>query len=143
MKAASITDIRISIEKGVYKSVAEGSLVAGRGLAGDAFAKPGERQLSLLMGEREKEIRAAGGLCTARYNANLVTTGLDYAALQPGDRLRAGACLLEVAAVGKRCFPDDCPLRKRGETCALPVSAAFAKVLEGGALRAGDAVTRA
>lgn len=115
-------------------------LEAGAGVTGDRrSAKDGT--VSLLSGEAEQEIARMGGLCSARFMANLITHGLDYAALVSGDRLTVGVCELEITRVGKRCF-EECVLAQSGERCPLTKNCAFARVLRGGELRAGDEIIK-
>ena len=106
------------------------------GVAGDSkSAKDGS--VSLLSGEAEAGIRQTGGLCTARFAANILTSGLDYARLSAGSRLTIGPAELEITRVGKPCY-EVCALNRSGETCALPTNCAFARVLRGGEICAGD-----
>ena len=93
--------------------------------------------MSLLSGEAEESIRKMGGLCTGRFQANIVTSGLDYATLREGTRLMVGPCALEITRVGKPCY-DVCSLPQSGQTCPLPKSCAFARVSLGGTIRVGD-----
>ena len=97
--------------------------------------------LSLLSGEAEESIRAAGGLCTGRFAANILTSGLDYASLRAGARLAIGKAELEIIRVGKPCF-GECALFQQGEQCPLPTSCAFARVLRGGIICTFDGITR-
>lgn len=97
--------------------------------------------VSLLSGEAERQIRAADGLCTDRFSANILTGGLDYAALHEGTRLKIGEVELEINRVGKPCF-ENCMLAKQGETCPLPKNCAFARVLRGGVLRRYDEISK-
>ena len=100
------------------------------GVIGDVkSAKDGS--VSLLSGEAERRIRTLGGLCTAKFAANVVTEGLDYAELAPGSMLSIGSCLLEITRVGKPCY-EACAIAQTGETCELPHNCAFARVLRGG-----------
>ena len=96
--------------------------------------------VSLLSGEAEGQIRAAGGLCTDRFSANIVTSGLDYAILQIGTRLAIGETELEITRVGKPCFAE-CALFQQSEPCPLPNSCAFARVLRGGTIQQFDEIT--
>ena len=97
--------------------------------------------VSLLSGEAEEEISGLGGLCTERFMGNIVTQGLDYTQLDCGARLSIGICELEITRVGKRCY-DDCAIRHAGETCPLPKSCAFARVLRGGEIRTREKIDR-
>jgi hypothetical protein len=113
-------------------------LIADAGVAGDRrSAKDGT--VSLLSGEAEQEIARMGGLCSARFMANFITRGLDYAALTAGDRLTVGPAELEITRMGKRCF-EECVLITAGEKCPLIENCAFARVLRGGEVRAGDEI---
>ena len=96
--------------------------------------------ISLLSGEAEKTIRAAGGLCTDRFSANIVTSGLDYASMREGTRLRIDETELEITRVGKPCF-EECALLQQNEPCPLPRSCAFARVLRGGAIQRFDEIS--
>jgi len=107
---------------------------------------PGDRKsakdgsVSLLSGEAEEAIRAAGGLCTGRFSANILTSGLDYANLRLDARLEIGETELEITRVGKPCF-GECTLFQQGEPCPLPKSCAFARVLCGGTINLFDEIT--
>jgi MOSC domain-containing protein YiiM len=95
--------------------------------------------VSLLSSEAEEEIRGLGGLCTERFLANIVTRGLDYAVLEAGVRMTVGNCELEIVRVGKGCY-EVCALRQNGETCPLPKSCAFARVVRGGRIHPDDEI---
>lgn len=99
------------------------------------------RQLSLADGAALRAAREAGGLCSARFEANLHTEGLDYHALRVGERLTAGEALLEITQTDKRCFAE-CALYREGRRCQLPGNVAFARVLRGGAIHKGDVLRK-
>ena len=133
MRAARLT---IAPEGGGRVEAQTLTLLPDTGVAGDRrSAKDGS--VSLLSGEAEAQIRRLGGLCTERFQANIVTSGLDYATLREGTRLMVGPCALEITRVGKPCY-DICSLQQGGQTCPLPNSCAFARVLLGGEIRVGD-----
>ena len=112
------------------------TLTPEAGVAGDRkSAKDGS--VSLLSGEAEESIRSMGGLCTDRFQANIVTQGLDYANLRLGTRLTIGCCELEITRVGKPCY-DACLLQQDGKICPLPKSCAFASVISGGVIHTND-----
>ena len=133
MRAARLT---IAPEGGGRVEVQSLTLLLDVGVAGDRHsAKDGS--VSLLSGEAEESIRKMGGLCTGRFQANIVTSGLDYATLREGTRLMVGPCALEITRVGKPCY-DVCSLQQSGQTCPLPKSCAFARVSLGGTIQVGD-----
>lgn len=109
------------------------------GVTGDhKSAKDGS--VSLLSREAEEQIRELGGLCTAKFAANIVTEGLDYTQLSIGSRLAIGLCEIEITRVGKPCY-EACAIAQSGETCPLPKNCAFARVLRGGELRINDKIS--
>jgi MOSC domain-containing protein YiiM len=113
-------------------------LVRGLGLAGCTHARCGGKRQLLLV---DKETLDAMELKPGIIRENITTSGLNVNGLALGERLRIGEALLEVSAV---CTPCD-QLEKvrpglrrelygrRGMLC---------RVLEGGMVRAGDAIVR-
>lgn len=108
-----------------------------KGIEGSMPPKTPERQISLMAGELLPEIRNLGGHCTSRFKADMETNGLDYSALSVGTRLKTGTAVIEITAVGKRCF-EECPIRQKGEQCPLPRHCAFGRVAEDGEISVGD-----
>jgi len=70
-----------------------------------------------------------GGLCSARYGADLVAD-LDGREAQIGDVLDFGADGKFKVFKKKPCFDDDCPLRKEDKYCSLHTAAFFAEKIE-------------
>jgi MOSC domain-containing protein YiiM len=113
-------------------------LVPGLGLAGCTHARSGGKRQVLLV---DQETLDAMELKPGIIRENITTSGLNVNGLALGERLRIGEALLEVSAV---CTPCD-QLEKvrpglrrelygrRGMLC---------RVLEGGMVRAGDAIVR-
>jgi MOSC domain-containing protein YiiM len=66
---------------------------------------------------------------------------MDLRALPVGARLRVGAALLEITQIGKECH-FDCEIRRAVGDCVMPREGVFARVLEGGDVRPGDAVAQ-
>lgn len=99
---------------------------------------PGDspRQLSLADGAALLAARELPGLCTRRYNAELITGELDYKTLSPGSCLLIGSAKLEITAVGKRCF-GECAIHQAGDICPIPGNCAFARVISGGHICTG------
>lgn len=109
------------------------------GVVGDHKSEK-DGSVSLLSREAEEKIRDLGGLCIARFAANIVTDGLDFSRLTVGARLNIGACELTLTRVGKRCY-EDCDIMKRGKTCPIPQNCAFARVTRGGEIQNNDKIT--
>jgi MOSC domain-containing protein YiiM len=130
-----------SAAKGEKKRpIAVGALEAGRGLAGDAHAGS-ERQVSLLAAESIAEIQRLGlDVSPGDFAENLTTEGLVLHALAVGTRLRLGGeALLEITQIGKECH-ERCAIFEQVGTCVMPTQGAFAKVVRGGEVRAGDTI---
>jgi molybdenum cofactor synthesis domain-containing protein len=144
----------MSKEKGTPKRPVEsGVLKAGWGLEGDAHAGKWHRQVSLLGLPEIKVFRSLvikQGLVktpeeaerVVHYGAfgeNLVidTDGPALAELPIGTRFRVGETLLELTQIGKECH-DYCQIRKTMGDCIMPRKGVFARVVSGGAVKAGD-----
>ncbi len=121
-----LTEIHQKGTDGLYRNADSVELVFGES----------PRQICLADGKALKDARSISGLCTQKFNADLITEGLDYASLAAGRRLIIGEAVLEISTAGKRCF-DECLLHQAGETCLLPKNCAFAHVVSGGAVCIG------
>jgi MOSC domain-containing protein YiiM len=108
------------------------------GVVGDHKSEK-DGSVSLLSAEAEEHIRGLGGLCTAKFAANIVTDGLDFSRLLTGTRLIVGGCELELTRVGKPCY-EECAILQRGETCPIPRNCAFARVTRGGEIHTNDEI---
>ena len=122
------------------KPVPEGRLVAEHGLEGDAHAGTG-RQVSVLCRESVEKIRRRGlDVRPGDFAENLLVEGLGPADFPLGAQFRVGdGALLEVMQIGKECHRD-CAIRRQIGDCVMPREGIFARVLQGGAVRPGDAV---
>ena len=108
------------------------------GVVGDHRSEK-DGSVSLLSRETEEQIRDLGGLCTARFAANIVTEGVKYTDLRVGTRLTAGKCELVLTRVGKPCY-EECAIAQTGETCPLPQNCAFARVTRDGEIQTHDEI---
>jgi MOSC domain-containing protein YiiM len=153
-----IVSINVSERKRVPKKpVDEAELLVGRGVAGDAHAAPGDRQVSLLMVESIERARAAverrrregagegqnldpGILVPGVYAENLTTSGIDLLALRIGDEVRVGTNIrLRVSKIGKECHTQ-CAIYHLVGDCVMPREGIFCEVVEGGSIRKGDTI---
>ena len=109
------------------------------GVIGDSKSER-DGSVSLLSGEAEEAILTPGGLCTAKFAANIVTQGLDYHLLAAGARIEIANTELQITRVGKPCY-EACAILQSGDTCPLPTNCAFAQVTRGGEIQIHDEIT--
>lgn len=138
-----IVAVCLSLRKGEKKRPRTGGrLVADHGLEGDAHAGPGHRQVSLLAVESVDHFRAKGSIEVGPgdFAENILTEGLEPAALAVGRRLRVGSeAILEITQLGKECH-SPCAIYSMMGDCVMPRDGIFARVVWGGELRPGDRI---
>ena len=143
--SGKVTAVCISKKKGVCKEcVAEGKLIAGWGMEGDAHAGKWHRQLSLLGVSSIEKMRAVCkkksiDLGPGDFAENLTIEGLELYTLPVGTYLTIGEALVEVTQIGKECH-QGCEIFKQVGRCVMPKEGIFARVLVGGNVRTGDSV---
>lgn len=140
-------------------------LLAGLGVEGDAHLgktvkhrsrvarNPGEpnlRQVHLLHAELHDELRAAGFVMAhGEMGENITTSGIDLLALPTGTRLRLGdAAIVEVTGLRNPCHQLDglrpglmaATLDRDAEGKLIRKAGVMAVVIDGGSVRAGDAI---
>ena len=137
----AVVSVNVAAAKGVRKEPrAEIRLVADHGVEGDGHAGLWHRQVSLLARESIATMRAKGlDVGPGDFAENVTTEGLTVAELPLGTRLRLGACLVELTQIGKVCH-DHCAIYYAAGDCVMPREGVFARVIQGGPLRAGDEV---
>lgn len=133
---------------GIPKHPVEAAEVVELGLAGDAHRFPyhggAHRAVCLFAIEDYRRLEVDGVRATppGAYGENLLTDGLDYALLVAGDRLRVGEeVLLEIHDVREPCKTLK-PIDARFPNLMLGRSGFLCRVLRGGLVRPGDAITR-
>ncbi|MEW6670881.1 MAG: MOSC domain-containing protein [Thermodesulfobacteriota bacterium] len=140
--AVKIVSLAISKKKGTRKKVVqEATLVKDHGLEGDAHAGKWHRQVSLLAAE-SIDLSRDGGLDVTfgDFAENIATTGADWKTMPIGTRVRLGdTALIEITQIGKECIKR-CAIFYQAGDCIMPREGVFARVLEGGVIRCGDAV---
>jgi len=141
---AKIIAVCTSEKKGTKKeAVKEGLLQEDFGLVGDAHADCcTHRQVSLLAIESVNKMRGLGfDVGPGDFAENLAYEGIDLVSLPLGTRLSIGkGVILEVTQLGKECH-SGCAIYRRIGKCIMPKEGVFAKVIQGGLVRAGDAIT--
>ena len=122
------------------KAVAQGILKEGYGLIGDAHADCcTHRQVSLLAMESIDRMRKLGfQVGPGDFAENLTTEGSELLSLPIGTIISIGKeVLLEVSQIGKECH-SSCAIRQEMGKCIMPREGIFARVIQGGCVRAGD-----
>jgi MOSC domain-containing protein YiiM len=135
----SIVSVNLAPAAGMRKAPqAEVVLVPEHGLEGDGHAGEWHRQVSLLALESIQTMRDKGlDVGPGDFAENVTTSGVAVAELPIGTRLQLGRCLVEVTQIGKVCH-DHCEIYRQAGDCVMPREGIFARVIEGGRLRAGD-----
>ena len=131
--------ICISAEKGTVKhNIEKAEFVPGHGIKGDAHAGSWHRQVSLLSADKIIDFKEKGAeVEDGAFGENLVVEGIDFSSLPVGTVLECADVLLEITQIGKECH-GHCAIYKKMGDCIMPREGIFAKVLQGGLIRAGD-----
>ena len=139
MQSGTIEAVCISEKKGVAKqNVGSGTLRENHGLVSDAHAGDWHRQISLLSKDKVEDFKARGGdVADGAFGENLLVSGIDFAKLPVGTRLRTGDVLMEVTQIGKECHAH-CAIYHQVGDCIMPREGIFARVLRGGPVAKGD-----
>jgi MOSC domain-containing protein YiiM len=120
-------------------AVERAMLIANHGIEGDVKAKPGNRQLNVMLAETVAELRADGlDTSPGELGEQLVIAGLDERQVRPGVHIRLGdAALIELDALRTPC---DRFARIQGVdiTDAIGRIGYMARVLAGGEISVGS-----
>ncbi len=134
-----IASINLSVAKGTAKQPAPAAEVTPLGLAGDAHAGHGHRQVSLLGAAAIRAFEQETGRTVhpGEFGENLTVRGLADNQVRLLDRFRSGALLLEVTQIGKQCHGDTCAIFRDVGRCIMPKVGVFCRVIHPGPLQAG------
>ena len=140
---AKVIAVCKSEEKGTKKQdVREGLVKEDHGLVGDAHADCcTHRQVSLLAVDSIQKMRSLGfDVNPGDFAENLTTEGIDLVSLPVGTRVFVGEeVVLEVTQIGKECHTG-CAIYRQIGKCVMPKEGVFARVVQGGVVRAGDQI---
>lgn len=138
---ASVVAVCISEKKGVMKHPVEYIDVKQiHGILGDAHAGDWHRQISLLASESVNKMKAIyPDIPIGAFAENILTEGIEVAALPKGTRIIVGSTILEITQIGKECHKD-CAIRKQVGDCVMPKEGVFAIVLKDGTIKCGDKI---
>ncbi len=139
-----IVSLSVSKKKGTRKTIVpEARLLENFGLEGDAHAGDWHRQVSLLASESIQRTRDQGlDVTFGDFAENIATSGIDWVSVPVGTRFRLGdTALIEITQIGKEC-KKKCAIFYQAGDCIMPREGVFAKVLQGGLIRCGDAIEK-
>jgi len=138
-----VLSVNISEHKGEKKkAVGEAYVKTGFGLEKDAHGGFWHRQVSLLPMESINKMKDMGvAVDCGDFAENLTIEGIDLFKLPISSRLEIGEAMLEITQIGKECHNKGCSIKKAVGTCVMPVEGVFARVINSGWVRVGDAIT--
>lgn len=142
LKMAKVFAVSVSENKGEQKeNVEQVTLQEDHGIVGDAHADDWHRQVSLLAKESIQKMKEQGlDVSAGDFAENLTTEGIDLLELEIGARFKVGPeVVLELTQIGKECH-DRCAIYYQAGDCVMPREGVFAKVIEGGQIKPGDAI---
>ena len=140
---AKIIAVCKSRQKGTKKEIVpEGILKEDYGLVDDAHADCcTHRQVSLLATESINKMQSLGfDIGPGDFAENLTCEEIDLVSLSVGTLLSIGkGVILEVTQIGKECH-SGCAIYRQIGKCIMPKEGVFAKVIQGGLVKAGDTI---
>lgn len=142
---AKVLAVCRSDSTGIPKEVVpEVTLKENYGVESDAHASSEwHRQVSLLATESIQKMKDMGyDVGPGNFAENITTEGIELFTLPIGTRLSiGGGVTLEISQIGKDCHTGCAIFQKIGK-CVMPKEGIFARVIQGGKIRAGDAIER-
>jgi len=142
-KSLEVVSVNTSAEQGTVKRPVDEIRIDDHGIIGDAHAGPWHRQVSIISQESIDRFAAkANGRFTAGdFAANISVGGMDLSGVAVLDRFRIGEVELEVTQIGKAEHEDTHMLLPNVDISIMLKEGIFCRVIEGGTVRPGDAVT--
>jgi MOSC domain-containing protein YiiM len=143
MNMAYVEAVCTSAKKGVVKKEQKKIILKPDwGIETDAHAGDWHRQVSLLAGESIDTVKnVLPTLKNGAFAENIITRGVDLAALPIGHRLKIGNDVtLEITQIGKECHNSGCAIKKLTGDCIMPREGIFARVLVGGEIQSKDPI---
>lgn len=125
-------------------SLQKAQLIAGSGIAGDHYHKPGgDRQVTLIRWEDLEHVRqslAQEAVSPERARRNLVVKGWSEL-VQAGKNIRVGKVLLEITGLCPPCEQMNIHFGPGGREALLERGGLTARIVEGGNVHVHDTVT--
>ncbi len=111
------------------------------GIEGDAHAGNWHRQVSLLPYEKIEDFKNRGAdVANGAFGENIVVEGFDLKSLPIGTRFACNDVVLELTQIGKECH-SHCEIYRKMGDCIMPREGVFTRVIHGGVISEGDAMT--
>lgn len=145
--SGKLSKIYICRKKGnIEEAVSQANLDKEHGLIGDYKSESSDknRQLSILLSKDRINIDKNYkdiGLCTRRFQENLLIEGFDLSELSLYTKLKIGESKIEIRSMGKKCYKE-CELVKNKKICPLKDGSLFARIIESGTIKLGDKVVK-
>jgi molybdenum cofactor synthesis domain-containing protein len=135
-----VVSVNVSEARGTPKRPVPAAEIGPSGVAGDAHAGPGGRQVSLLGVENIGRFSEGMGrsMAPGEFAENLTTRGVDLGGVALLDRFRIGRAVLEVSQIGKECHGEQCAIFREVGRCVMPREGIFCRVVTPGPVRPGD-----
>ncbi len=135
-----VKSVNISLEKGTIKEAIPKILLDSKGVQGDAHSGSWHRQVSLLGTESFEKFSALAKreIRYGEFAENITTEGEILYKMSPLDILSNKTIKLEITQIGKKCHGENCAIFKEVGNCVMPKEGIFARVLQGGSMKAGD-----
>jgi molybdopterin adenylyltransferase len=143
MTEARVKSINISLKKGTVKTPVESIYLDEKGIQGDAHSGNWHRQVSLLAAEsiRKFEETSKRKFNFGDFAENITTEGIELYKTRIFDRLVINEAVLEITQLGKECHGKKCAIYTEVGNCIMPVEGIFCRVIKGGEIRPGNAIT--
>lgn len=144
-----VFSVNVSSGKGTCKHPVEKvHMIKGQGIARDAHFGFHHRQVSLLSWEeieKQNSLLKQNGhdlrLNPGDFAENITTRKFNLSSVKVGDKIKVGdEVLLQVSQIGKGCH-QECEISKKIGKCIMPKQGIFARVLRGGQVRRGNAIS--
>ena len=136
-----VAAINKSIKKGCTVLLQEpGNFIEGFGLEGDSHGGRNHRQVSFFGQDSINRMAETSGigLCTRRFNENIITENIRLFELKVGTVLKIGETTQKISQVGKKCF--GCEIAGEDGKCSLANEVVFTSVIKGGLIKVGDTI---
>lgn len=134
----------VRARRGPPEAISEALLTPGRGLPGDHHDRPGvKRAITLIRAETLEDVAAKLGVSISpgASRRNVLVRGLPLDAMAPGTKLRLGEALVEVRGPCDPCERMERAIGPGAWALMEGRGGIFVRVLEGGRLRVGEALS--